>query len=162
MLKIRKATEEDLPAITDIYNKAILTTTATFDTTVKTIKEQRRWFRAHKKQNPLLVAELDGTMVGWGSLSQWSDRCAYADTAELSVYVAERHRGKGVGREIMKRLLFEGKKNGLHVVLSRIAEGNQGSIHLHESLGFFHVGVMKEVGVKFGRLLDVFLMEKIL
>jgi L-amino acid N-acyltransferase YncA len=94
-------------------------------------------------------------------LSQWSDRCAYTDTAEISVYVSELNRGQGVGKKLMEKVLELGKKEGLHAVIARIADGNKVSLHLHESFGFFHIGVMKEVGVKFDRLLDVYLMEKI-
>jgi phosphinothricin acetyltransferase len=161
MIHIRKAQRNDVPMITEIYNEAIMTTVATFDTTPKTIEEQKTWFESHGIKNPIMVAELDGRIVGWGSLSKWSDRCAYTDTAEISLYVREEHQGKGVGKKLMKRILDEGGRQGLHVVIARITEGNNVSISLHKSMGFFHIGVMKEVGVKFGKRLDVHLMEKV-
>jgi L-amino acid N-acyltransferase YncA len=97
--------------------------------------------------------------VGWASLSAWSDRCAYADTAEISLYVKEEERGKGIGRKLSGAILQAGKEAGLHTAIARIAEDNDASIHLAESLRFKHIGVMKEVGRKFGKLLDVYLMQ---
>jgi len=123
--------------------------------------DQLVWFADHGAKNPIMVAEVDGVVVGWGSLSKWSDRCAYTDTAEVSLYVQPGHRGGGVGRMLMKHLLEEGRTQGLHAVIARITEGNKVSVHLHESFGFSPIGVMKEVGVKFGKRLDVFLMEKV-
>jgi phosphinothricin acetyltransferase len=161
VLTIRKAILKDLPAITDIYNDAILKTTATFDTSTKTLEEQKTWFEKHGDKYPVLVAQQDNLIVGWVSLSAWSDRCAYADTAEISLYVKDGYRGKGVGRKLSEAVLIAGRKAGLHTVISRIAEGNDASIHLGESLGFKHIGVMKEVGRKYDRLLDVYLMQLI-
>ncbi|MDH4211027.1 MAG: GNAT family N-acetyltransferase [candidate division WOR-3 bacterium] len=160
-LVIRQALIPDLKAITDIYNEAILKTVATFDTEPKSLAEQEAWFQAHGATNPILVAELSGEIVGWAALSKWSDRCAYSDTAEISLYIRESHQGRGIGRELLKNILDKGRHAGLHTVIARIAEGNEVSVHLHESLGFRHVGIMKEVGKKFGRLLDVYLMQLI-
>jgi L-amino acid N-acyltransferase YncA len=158
---IRKAQEKDLPMITEIYNDAIKTTIATFDTTPKTIEEQRTWFAGHGPKNPIMVAEHEGKIIAWGSLSKWSDRCAYTDTAETSLYVIESYQGKGIGKDLLKQLLEEGRRQGLHAVIARITEGNTLSFALHESVGFTPIGVMKEVGVKFDKRLDVYLMEKI-
>jgi L-amino acid N-acyltransferase YncA len=161
MLSIRPARPDDLGAITEIYNEAILTTNATFDTETQTEDEQRIWFSHHNSKHPIIVAEEGGIIIGWASLSEWSNRCAYADTTENSVYVKKEFWGKGVGRSLLEQLLREGEKAGLHTVIARITEGNEVSIHLHESLGFEHIGIMKEVGKKFGKLLDVYLMQKI-
>lgn len=161
MLKVRRAAFEDLSAITEIYNQAILKTTATFDTEPKTVENQKTWFENHGTKYLLLVAEEDGKVLGWASLSRWSDRCAYSDTAEISLYVDEKYRGKGIGKKLLRTIIQEGEKTGIHSVIARIAEGNETSIHLHQSVGFEHIGIMKEVGRKFGRLLDVYLMQKI-
>lgn len=158
MVTIRTARVSDLPAITEIYNEAILKTTATFDTEPKSEAEQLEWFETHDSRHPILVAELDGAVVGWTSLSKWSDRCAYADTAEVSTYVKEGFRGKGFGRKLKEAIDAEAHRLGLHTVIARITEGNEVSIHLNEAFGFEHIGVMKEVGYKFGRWLDVHLM----
>ena len=162
MLTIRQATLEDLGAITEIYNDAILNTVATFDTEPKTLEEQRVWFANHVPKYPILVAEQDGLVVGWASLSMWSDRYAYTDTAESSLYVKKEYRGQGIGKRLLEAIIQEGKKAGFHSVMTRIAEGGEASVHLCESMGFRHVGIMKEVGRKFGKLLDVYLMQKIL
>ena len=161
MLTIRRATLHDLGQITKIYNGAIEKTTATFDTEPKTLEEQESWFANHDAVHPILVAEQDSIIVGWASLSEWSDRCAYSDTAEISLYVKEEYRGKGIGKELMKAIIQEGQKTGLHTVIARIADGNDISIDLCKSFGFQHIGTMREVGKKFGKLLDVHLMQLI-
>jgi phosphinothricin acetyltransferase len=107
------------------------------------------------------VAELDGLVVGWASLSQWSDRLAYADTAEISLYVRESLRGQGIGKRLIAAIVVEGEKAGLHTLIARIVAGNQASIRLHEAVGFEAIGVMREVGRKFGQLLDIHLMQKL-
>ena len=161
MLNTRQATLADLPAITEIYNEAIRRTVATFDTEPKTPEEQMVWFADHGPKYPILVADENGIVVGWASLSKWSDRCAYSDTAEISLYVHEDHQGRGIGRKLLKTIVDEGQKAGLHTIIARIAEASEASIHLHKSVGFEHIGTMREVGRKFGKLLDVYLMQKV-
>jgi len=161
LVKIRVATLKDLKGITEIYNHAILNTVATFDTEIKTVEEQKKWFKEHGSKNPIVVAEIDKEIVGFASLSKYSTRCAYSETAEISLYVKEKYQGKDIGKKLMKEIVDAGEKAGLHAIISRIAEGNKISIHLHETVGFKHVGIYKEVGYKFGKRLDVYLMEKI-
>lgn len=161
MFFIREATPADLPAITDIYNDAILATTATFDTQPKSYEEQEIWFNDHGSKYPLVVAVLQGTIVGWASLSRWSNRCAYSQTAEISIYVKEGYRSRGIGKKLMESIILRGRKAGLHTVISLITAGNDKSIHLHEAAGFQHIGVMREVGKKRGMLLDVCMMQLI-
>jgi L-amino acid N-acyltransferase YncA len=161
MVSIRPAKIDDINVITEIYNEAVLTTDASFDTEPKTEVEQRVWFYNHGSKNPILVAEQDGGVVGWASLSEWSPRRAYADTAEVSLYVKEEFQGRGIGKRLLESIMVEGEKAGLHTVVARITTGNKQSIHLHEQVGFEQIGIMREVGHKFGRLLDVCLMQKI-
>lgn len=160
-MKIRTATLQDLDAITAIYNNAILTTDATFDTEPKSVKEQRTWFINHDAKHPLLVAEEGHMVIGWASLSPWSDRCAYRNTAETSVYVHQERRGKGVGEELLRAVMDEGEKAGIHTVIALITASNEASLNLHRAAGFVHVGTLREVGDKFGRLLDVYMMQLI-
>ncbi len=108
---------------------------------------------------PILVAQEDKDIVGWASMSAWSDRCAYSVTAEASLYVREGQQGKGLGRKLSEAILKAGKEAGLHTAIIRIAEGNDISSRLAKSLGFKPIGVMQEVGKKFGKLLDVTLMQ---
>jgi L-amino acid N-acyltransferase YncA len=161
MLNILPATLEHLEQITNIYNEAVLNSIATFDTEPKSVEEQRLWFNEHGGKYPILVAEENNTIVGWASLSRWSGRCAYADTAEISIYIKDDYRGRGIGTGLLKKILEQGKNEGLHTVLARIADGSEGSIQLHKKAGFEYIGVMKEVGKKFGKLLDVHMMQLI-
>ncbi len=159
-IEIRAATLDDLAAMTDIYNQAVLRTTATFDTDPKTPDERRVWFNAHDARHPLLVAESADGVIGWASLSEWSDRAAYADTAEVSIYVREENRGQGVGTQLMKAILLAGETARLHTVIARVVAGNAASVQLHLTAGFVQIGVMREVGRKFGQLLDVIMLQK--
>jgi L-amino acid N-acyltransferase YncA len=159
MLKIREVSLQDLDIITRIYNDAVTRTSATFDTEPKNQQEQSEWFNAHSGRHKILVAEVDLEVIGWASLSKWSDRCAYSDTAECSLYIDERYRDQGTGRQLMDALLKTARESGFHTLIARIVEGNDASIHLCESLGFRHIGLMKEVGRKSGRLLDVILLQ---
>jgi len=161
MLNIRQATSADLGQITEIYNDAIEKTSATFDTEPKTLEEQEKWFANHDARHPVLIAEQDGVIIAWASLSRWSDRCAYSDTAEISLYVKEEYRGKGTGKQLMQAIIQEGKTVGLHTAIARIAGGNKISADLCKSFGFQYIGTMKEVGKKFDQLLDVHLMQLI-
>ncbi|HNH66643.1 MAG TPA: N-acetyltransferase family protein, partial [Bacteroidia bacterium] len=155
MIEIRSATADDIPFITEVYNDAIINTTATFDTEVKSIEDRMLWFKNHDGNHPIIVAENDGVLSGWASLTAWSDRCAYNGTAEVSVYVHKEHRGRGIGKALLEILILKGESKGLHYLLSRIASGNEASIHLHTIFGFRHIGIMKEVGFKFGNYVDV-------
>ncbi len=161
MLTVRKAEANDLGAITEIYNEAVLHTEATFDCEAKTVEQRNTWFNEHDTRHPLLVAEQDGVVVGWASLSKWSDRRGYADTVEVSLYVKREHHRKGIGRQLLKSLIEEGRKVGFHTVIGVIAESNKPSIALFESEGFELAGVLKEVGTKFGKLLNVRLFQRI-
>lgn len=161
-LMIRNARLSDVDAVTEIYNEAILTTTATFDTAPKSVSERLEWLKSHRERYPVIVAELDGKVVGWASLSRWSDRSAYDDTAETSFYVNSGYRGRGVGRKLKEAIIDEARRLKFHTLIARIAEGGDVSLHLNESFGFVHVGTLKEVGRKFGRLLNVHILQKML
>lgn len=161
MISIRPATLKDLTAITEIYNEAILNTTATFDTEPKSLEDREHWFKSHTNLHPIIVATTGTDITGWASLSKWSDRSAYDNTVEVSVYVHVSFRGKGIGKKLMEVITLTGEQVGVHNIISRITQGNEHSIHLHELLGYEHVGVLKEVGKKFGKFLDVHLMQKV-
>ncbi len=159
MVNIRPSTDSDQQAILDIYNDAVINTTATFDTDLRTFEKQLEWFRKHKKNHPVFVAVENKQVIGWSSLSPWSDRCAYDTTVEVSVYVHKDFREQGIGSKLLEMVTLEGKKVKNHTVISRIAQGNEASIHLHEKFGYRHIGVMKEVGFKFGKFIDVHMMQ---
>ncbi len=159
MTRIRAAGHGDLPRILSIYNHEVLVSTATYDTVPRTEAEHRNWFGIHGADHPVLVAESGGEVAGWASLSPWSDRAAYSRTVEVSVYVDEEHREKGIGRQLLQALVDAGRTHGHHALLARISADNEASIRLHADLGFSVVGTMHEVGTKFGRMLDVCIME---
>jgi phosphinothricin acetyltransferase len=159
---IRGAELSDIGAITEIYNEAIRTTTATFDTEPKSEADRQRWFESRDSQHPILVAEVDGVVTGWASISSWKDRPAYNDTAETSFYVKEEHRGKGIGRKLKQTVIEEARRQGFHTLIAQAAEGSDASLHLNESFGFEHVGTLREVGFKFGKRLDVHIMQLML
>lgn len=160
MLQIRPATLNDINAITEIYNEAINNTVATFDTEIKSVDDRIKWFLNHDEKHPVIVAEKEHQVVGWASLSKWSDRSAYDTTVEESVYVHKDFRGQGIGKSLLEIITLEGGNIGVHTILARITEGNESSIHIHELMGYEHIGVMRQVGKKFGRFLDVHMMQK--
>jgi len=159
---IRRAEGSDAAAIAEIYNEAILTTTATFDTETKSVEDRAQWLQAHDERHPVLVAIVDDRVVGWASLTSWSERRAYDATAETSFYVHSTQRGRGIGRRLKEAIIAEARRLGYHTLIARIAEDSHESVHLNESAGFVHVGTLKEVGRKFGRLLDVHIMQLML
>ena len=161
MLAIRPATENDIPDILEIYNDAILNTTATFDTELKTQDEMQKWFRGHGPNHPVIVAIVKEQIAGWASLSRWSDKKAYDTTAECSFYVRKEMRQQGIGKRLLEMITLEGEKAGIYCILSRITEGNEASIHLHDAFGYRNIGIMKKAGKKFGKFLDVHLMQKV-
>jgi L-amino acid N-acyltransferase YncA len=159
---IRRAELADASAIADIYNEAILTTAATFDVEPKSITERAQWLQSHDDRHPVLVALVDGKVVAWASLTLWSDRCAYENTAETSFYVHSTHRGRRIGRKLMDAIIEEARRLRYYTLIARMAECSRESIRLHENTGFVHVGTLKEVGRKFDRLWDVHIMQKML
>ncbi len=161
-LTIRPARIEDAEAIASIYNEAVRSTTATFDTEPRSLADQVSWLEHHDTGHPVLVAELGSVVAGWAALSPWSERCAYAGTVEVSIYIGESWRNRGIGRSLLRELVAVGRSLGLHSILARVAEGNPVSQRLHRSEGFATVWIMREVGYKFGRFLDVELMQLIL
>jgi len=160
-MKLRLAQIGDLVAINDIYNREVETTATTFDTEPMSAEARERWLAEHQSDtHPVVVAESDsGEVMGWAALSSWSQRYAYARAAEVSIYIGERHRKKGVGRAMLGELIARAKAAGLGVLLARIADHSEASLALHCSVGFRSIGTMRRVGEKFGRILDVELMD---
>jgi len=159
---IRRAVPTDAAAIADVYNEAILKTTATFDIEPKSIEERTEWLQSHDEKHPVLVAVVSGRVVGWASLTRWSERQAYDATAETSFYVHSTYRGRGIGRRLKEATLEEARRLGYHTLIARVADGSDESLHLNKSTGFVHVGTLREVGRKFGGLIDVHILQKIL
>jgi L-amino acid N-acyltransferase len=159
---VRLARPEDAEAIRAIYNLEVTESTVTFDLVPRTLADQQAWLTEHDGVHPAVVAELDGEVVGFGSLGPYRSRPAYATTVEDSVYVRRDVRGVGCGRAILGELVRLGTVHGFHAVMARIVGGHEASIGLHTACGFGMVGVEREVGRKFGRWLDVVLMQRML
>lgn len=157
---IRDAQVDDLEAIFDIYNHEVLQGTATFDTEPRVAGRDDGWLtERNRKRHPVIVAEIEGRVVGWASLNPWSSRGAYARTVEGSVYAHRDFRGRGVGRTLLAALIERAREAALGVVLARIAEANEPSVRLCERFGFERIGTQRRCGEKFGRILDVELMD---
>ncbi|MFX3630009.1 MAG: N-acetyltransferase family protein [Ectobacillus sp.] len=161
-MKIRKATVEDVPGILEIYNDAVLHTTATFDLREQTLEERTQWFYKYNDLYPLVVAEIDGRVAGYCSLSPFREKEAYKRTVEISVYVHRDERGKGIARRLIEHILLLAKQVNHHVIIAGITKGNEASIRLHEEFGFIHVGTFCEVGYKFDEWQDVLFYQLIL
>jgi phosphinothricin acetyltransferase len=159
---VRLAKVSDAEAMAEIYNHEVTTGTATFDLVPRDVEDQRRWITERSGAYPAVVAERDGVVVGFGSLSRYRDRPAYATTVEDSVYVHDGHRGGGVGRALLDDLVTRAQDHGFHTIVARIAEGQEASVALHRACGFELVGVEREIGRKFGRWLDVVVMQRML
>ena len=162
--EIRPATLEDCPGILEVYNEAVLTTTATYDYEPRTLEHRREWFAARQRQGfPVLVAvDRIGRVAGWSALNPYHDRAGYRFTVENSVYVAADCRGRGLGSRLLAPLIPAGEARGLHAIIAAIDADNAVSIRLHERHGFVNVGRFRRVGYKFGRWLDVVYMERLL
>jgi len=159
---VRLARPTDAEAIRSIYNVEVTESTVTFDLVARTPADQQAWLAEHVGVHPAVVAEIDGEVVGFGSLAPYRSRPAYATTVEDSVYVRRDARGAGCGRALLGELVRLGTIHGFHAVMARIVGGHQASIGLHQACGFELVGVEREVGRKFGRWLDVVLMQRLL
>jgi len=162
-VSIRLVEPRDADAIRTIYNREVLESTVTFDMVARSIEEQRDWIAEHSGAHPALVAvDGDDSVVGFGSLTPYRPRPAYAPTVEDSVYVHQDQRGRGYGRLILEELVRRGSDHGFHTVIARIVGHHEASIGLHARCGFEHAGTEREVGRKFGRWLDVVLMQRML
>lgn len=157
---IRDATVADLPAIMDIYNDAVLNTTAIWNDNVVDLKNREDWFSARMARRfPVLVAEIDGGVMAYASYGDWRAFEGFLRTVEHSVYVHGDARGRGLGRLLMEALIRRAQNGDIHVMVGCIEAQNAASIRLHEGLGFRTVGTFSEVGKKFGRWLDLACLE---
>ena len=163
MIDVRPAIEEDLPSMLEIYNEAVLNTTASYDYEPRTLEHRQQWFEERRREGyAVFVAEDGGRIVGWSALNPFHARVGYRFTAENSIYVAADARGRGIGKKLLAPLLEAARVRGLHAIIAAIDSDNQASIRLHERFGVEKVGHFKQTGFKFGRWLDVVYMEKLL
>ncbi len=159
-IQLRDATVEDLPGIMDIYNDAVLNTTAIWNEIVVDLDNRKEWFKARKDRGfPVIVAVMDGQVTGYASYGDWRAFDGYRHTREHSIYVHKNARGLGLGKQLMQALIDHARSNDVHVLIGAIESENMASIRLHEAMGFRIAGRFSEVGTKFGRWLDLTCME---
>ncbi len=158
---IRPACDADLPAIVDIYNQSIPGRLATADTEPVTVEARREWFARHDASTyPVFVAEEDGAVIGWTSLSIFYGRPAYRRTAEVSTYVATAHHGRGLGTALRTHVLAAAKDLGFHTLLSFVFGHNAPSIRLNEKFGFTTWGHLPRIAVLDGIERDLLIMGR--
>ena len=161
-LSIRAAGTADAEAIAAIYNEGIDDRVATLETERRTPEERRDWLAARGARHPVLVAERGGQLLAWASLNPFNPRAAYDHVADLSIYVARRARGAGVGRVLLARVIDEARRIGFHKMVLAAFPSNTAGMRLYTRMGFTTVGTYREQGCLDGRWVDVIVMEQIL
>lgn len=159
-MNIRDAVEADMHAVTAIYNDAVLNTTAIWNDKIVDVANRLAWLADRARSGyPVLVAVDRGEVVGYASFGDWRAFDGYRHTVEHSVYVRNDQHGKGIGKALMLALIARARAIGKHVMVAGVEAGNAGSIRLHEKLGFENVGLLKQVGMKFGKWLDLAFLQ---
>lgn len=161
-MQIRAARLDDAEAIRSIYNVEVMTSTSVFDLVPRSLEDQRTWLTERSGAHAVIVADDGGEVVGFASLSRFKERPAYNTTVEDSVYVDRDHHGRGIGSTLLDELVQVARGHGFHTMIGRITADNDASIALHRRAGFEIVGREREIGRKFGRWLDVVIMQKML
>lgn len=162
-VQIRPFEIKDTQSILEIINYNILNSTALYDYKTRDFETQKTILEDKiNKGFPVIVAEFDGKLVGFGMYSEFRFREAYKFTVEHSVYVSPNEMGKGIGKMIMAQLIIQAKAQGLHTMIGVIDSENKSSITFHEQFGFKTVGIIKESGYKFDRWLDSVFMQLLL
>ena len=161
-LTIRDAGEADAAAVATIYNQGIADRIATLEIEERTPEDRLQWLASRGPRHPVLVAELDGKVVGWGSLNQFNPRKAYDFVADFSVYVERAWRGKGVGGGLLRALIARAKQLDYHKLVLSAFPWNAAGMALYQRYGFRTVGIYKEQGLLDGEWVDTIIMEKIL
>ncbi|MVN88867.1 GNAT family N-acetyltransferase [Deinococcus sp. HMF7620] len=160
---VRPAFLRDVPAITAIYNHAVVHTTASYDLEPVTEASRLAWFEARQADGwPVWVAEQGGQVVGWATFGPFRAKPGYRFTAEHSVYVAPDAQGQGAGRLLMTTLIAEARQRGLHSLIGGVDAENTSSLAFHARLGFVPVAHFRQVGRKFDRWLDLVFVQLLL
>ena len=162
-ITLRNATEADLPAILDIYNDVILTTTAVYSEQPHTLQMREAWFNERRSAGfPVIVAEVDGIIAGFATYGHFRVWPCYRFTVEHSVYVQADMRGRGISKLLLAEIIGLAKAAGMHALIAGVDSENDISLQLHLKFGFEQVARFKEVGFKFNRWLDLIFLEKLL
>jgi L-amino acid N-acyltransferase YncA len=161
-LTIRDAVPEDADALALIYNQGIVDRLATLETEERTAEERRTWLETRGPRHPVIVADADGSVIGFGSLNLFNPRKAYDHVADFSVYVERSWRGKGIGGQLLQALIDRARRIGYHKMVLSAFPFNPAGLALYQKSGFRVVGVYKEQGVLDGRWVDTIIMERLL
>jgi L-amino acid N-acyltransferase len=159
-MQIRDATEADFPAITAIYNDILINSTAIYNDRQTTVEERIAWGQARREQGyPVIVAEEDGRIAGFGSFGDFRSWPGYRFTVEGTIHVHSCSRGKGVGTELLRLLIARAKELGKHTMVAGVDSENVASIRFLEKFGFERAAFLPEVGYKFDRFLDLVILH---
>jgi len=159
---IRRATESELEALRAIYNEGIEDRCATLESEAKSADDIALWWAEHDDRYVVLVAREGTSTIGWASLNRFSHRCAHAAIADLSVYIARSHRGRGIGSLLLAEIESRASEAGFHKIVLHALEENERGKRLYSKAGFTKVGVFREHGILDGRFIDVLAMERLL
>ncbi|MEH0155426.1 N-acetyltransferase family protein [Limibacter armeniacum] len=160
---VRPAELKDVSCILEIINYEILNTTVVYDYQTRTYEQQLNWFRQKQRDNqPIIVAEMNGDVIGFGTYGSFRPREAYKFSIEHSIYINAKYRGTGVGKILMRKLIGLAKQQGYHTMIAGVDGSNKGSVEFHKKFGFTEVGHIKEVGYKFDKWLDLVFLQLIL
>lgn len=153
---IREASENDLKSILEIYNDAILNTTAIYAYKIQTLKEKKQWYEKKKQDGyPLLIFEENDKVVGFATFGPFREWPAYKYTIEHSIYVHKDYRKRGIATKLMKEIIKIANKREYATLVAGIDAANEGSIKMHEKMGFKYSGTVTKAGFKFGKWLDL-------
>jgi phosphinothricin acetyltransferase len=152
-----------VPAILEIYNAAVLEPASAYEDVPHTLRQREDWFDQFQQRNfPIVIAEYDGAVAGWGSLGPHQERTGFRFTGSVALYVDSAHRRRGVGGQLLEALLAAGRERRLHAVVAAIDSRNEASLELHAHHGFTEAGVFREAGCKFGEWRDVVYLQRLL
>lgn len=152
---IRNVKDDDCHAIAEIYNEYVVNSTASFETDPVTAEEMLRRINTIYPAFPYFVYEKDGRILGYCYAHPWKERAAYSKTLETTVYIADKFRGKGLGKALIGRLIDECRHRGYEVLVACVTAENKASREMHLKMGFKQASLFERVGIKFGRHLDV-------
>lgn len=162
MPSVRPAIAADIPAITRIYNQGIADRLATLETEERTEDERHTWLTNREARHPVIVAEREGSVVGWGSLNSFNSRPAYRFVSDFSIYVERAARGSGVGGALLAALIDAARHHDYHKLVLAAFPFNSAGLRLYQRFGFREVGIYREQGVLDGRWVDTIVMELLL
>ncbi len=159
-LEIRDAVREDLVTITEIYNEVLTHSTAIYNDTPVTVEDRIAWWEARRQQGyPMLVALEAGSVVGFATFGDFRTWPGYRFTVEGTIHIHASSRGRGVGTELLKALVVRAREAGKHALIAGVDSENVASLGFLERFGFERAAHLREVGYKFGRFLDLILLQ---